>query len=207
MLSTDIYDNVLLFIFFVSTLFPPKRGISLKRKRGITSTANNSWTGGYFRPGFVQGGRPGCTQFFDTPADPLFPLPLHNWLECEKLQDNMQIDFFWSDHNNNNNNNNNDNNKSRHSWAFHCYMIIPLMMTKQLQSTLFLLCKIRWWWEWIWKRNELINFSFAHKKRDQECYDRDYSTLTYSLFHRFRSRCQYDYFWDNFDHFYIERCF
>ncbi len=57
--------------FFVSTLFPPKRGISPKRKRGITSTANNSWTGGYFRPGFVQGGRPGCPRFFDTPADPV----------------------------------------------------------------------------------------------------------------------------------------
>ena len=60
-----------LFIFFVSTLFPPKRGISPKRKRGITSTANNSWTGGYFGPGFVQGGRPGCPRFFDTPADPV----------------------------------------------------------------------------------------------------------------------------------------
>ena len=57
--------------FFVSTLFPPKRGISPKRKRGITSTANNSWTGGYFGPGFVQGGRPGCPRFFDTPADPV----------------------------------------------------------------------------------------------------------------------------------------
>ena len=72
MLSTDIYDNVLLFIlFFVSTLFPPKRGISPKRKRGITSTANNSWTGGYFGPGFVQGGRPGQPRFFDTPPDPV----------------------------------------------------------------------------------------------------------------------------------------
>ena len=60
-----------LFFFFVSTLFPPKRGISPKRKRGITSTANNPWTGGYFRPGFVQGGRPGCPRFFDTPADPV----------------------------------------------------------------------------------------------------------------------------------------
>ena len=58
-------------LFFVSTLFPPKRGISPKRKRGITSTANNSWTEGYFGPGFVQGGRPGCPRFFDTPADPV----------------------------------------------------------------------------------------------------------------------------------------
>jgi hypothetical protein len=40
---------VLLFIF-VSTLFPPKMGISLTRKRGITSTLNNSGTGGYFWP-------------------------------------------------------------------------------------------------------------------------------------------------------------
>jgi hypothetical protein len=57
--------------FFVSTLFPPKRGISPKRKRGITSTANNSWTGGYFGPGFVQGGRPGQPRFFDTPPNPV----------------------------------------------------------------------------------------------------------------------------------------
>jgi hypothetical protein len=45
--DTDIYENVLLFIF-VSTLFPPKMGISPTRKRRITSTLNISGMAAYF---------------------------------------------------------------------------------------------------------------------------------------------------------------
>jgi hypothetical protein len=73
-------------LFFVSTLFPPKRGISPKRKRGITSTANNHWTEGYFGPGFVQGGRPGQPRFFDTPPDPVgLLLQALDQILCKKI--------------------------------------------------------------------------------------------------------------------------
>jgi hypothetical protein len=66
---------VLLFIF-VSTLFPPKMGILPTRKRGITSTLNNSKMVGYFWPEIFKGCRPGCPQFFETPPDPEGPLVL-----------------------------------------------------------------------------------------------------------------------------------